>query len=107
MVGTIYTRECKFKLWKTINSYNDGDILNQEDFKTFYTILQSHPSVISKIGKGVKEFFVKENAFKKKALFIRRVDDTEIDFSWIKCVDTNPKNVEYRYACLDAIKDMI
>jgi hypothetical protein len=74
-------------------------------------LLNRHPERESKVGCGIREFFVTPNRLKPKAiqLNIRRVDSSEVDISWKRCISGRPMAQEARLkvAMRQAIVDQI
>lgn len=50
-------------------------------------LLERHPEAREKIGLGVAELFTGPDAYGGRCFFVRRVDGSETDFSFLQCVD--------------------
>lgn len=49
-------------------------------------LLERHPEASRKIGVGVSQVVVRVNAYKKRGFYLLRLDGSETDFSWTKCL---------------------
>ena len=75
------TREkLKSLIGKTIDS-------NHCDFIYLKDLLNRHRDPLNKIGAGIKAFRVTKDTLNKKgtAISVIRIDNTEVDFSWVRC----------------------
>lgn len=80
---------------KNFKQFVRGKILAFDGKDPFwFWLITLHPEFEEKSGVGIKEFFITANPFKKsvKQVNIRRVDGSEIDFSWLTCVDQKNKS---------------
>lgn len=53
-------------------------------------LLEKHCHCAEKIGEGIHYFFVRVNEFhgrKNRGFWIKRIDGSEIDFSWVECLN--------------------
>jgi hypothetical protein len=64
-------------------------IINKEhkQFIFFNNLIKNHPDYDNKIGVGINYFYIQPNPLNKKTyqIMIKRLDDSEIDFSWLYC----------------------
>ena len=78
---------------KLINDLGECIINNEhEHYKYFNDLLNNHDEIIEKIGVGIKYIFIKRNFIYGRYVLntmIKRIDDSEIDFSWFKCSQFN------------------
>lgn len=65
--------------------YEPGEPLSQVDHDFLFDILRLHPKADEKIGPGVRQFYTVQQQF-SKCFFVRRTDNSEIDFSFNKCL---------------------
>lgn len=86
--GKAYTKtEAAKTLSLILNSYDISDTLLGEHHMIVLDILQHHPRAIDKIGAGVENFFVRESpVWRGRCFGIKRIDGSEDDFSFKKCL---------------------
>jgi len=86
----------------------DKDHIN---FNFLNDLLKNHVDYTDKVGLGIEYFYVKRDAFNKKAFgsMIKRIDGTEMDFSWVACSKdlTAKTNNNLSHALRESIKDQI
>jgi hypothetical protein len=89
-------KECKDFVRNVIKELNIYEIinLNHKYFNLFMELVKRHPEKENKIGVGINYFTILLDGYKKKYLSIKRVDNTQCDISWIKCIDMNTYNFE-------------
>ena len=79
--ATEYFRGMLHRYWLDDERVNDADALSLD------ALLRWHPEAEEKRGVGVSYFFVQSSgAWSTPCFFIRRVDGTEIDFSFRWCL---------------------
>jgi hypothetical protein len=83
------------------------DYINSQDTEFLKYILKNHNDYEQKIGKGIKYFFTKTNHWNNKCFFIKRIDETETDFSFMKSINPPTKINEIKQACRQAISNDI
>ena len=67
--------------------YDEGNFLEKNDFDFIYDLLnEGHHDPDRKIGCGVAGIFVNSNDYKNRGFFIKRLDGSETDFSYVKCI---------------------
>ena len=104
-------KECTEQVRTKINKmYLDGELeVNRDNpnFNFIMDILNNHPSKIQKIGVGINSFLLTLNAMTKRgiAIFIKRLDDSEEDFSWLIC--TGAKKISIHSLQLEVMRDAI
>ena len=82
--------------------------LSGSDAEFAAALLEKHPHSADKIGCGVDHFLVRLNRFVGKAnrgLWIKRVDGTEIDFSWVECLTPSTHEQRVKNAMRAAVQD--
>lgn len=87
--------------------YSIGDVIYGEDRDTLLDLLSHHPKAQTKIGDGVTSIFVQRAEMGGKCFWLRRLDDTTTEFSYLKCITHPPPDRHYMEACRNAIKDQI
>lgn len=70
-------------------------------------MLARHPEAKKKIGPGVKAFRVTTSEFKNRCFEVIRVDGTETDFSYLKCVTEKTAWSEFTHALRESVKQQI
>ena len=81
-------KECENYTRTIINTLGCCQIKKENvQYEFFNDLIQNHPECDSKIGVGIDYFYIKPNPFVKKYFqtMIKRVDGSEIDFSWVYC----------------------
>lgn len=69
-----------------LNSYKPEELVSAEHAEFLLAALQRHPEATEKIGAGVRGFFVRRADYGTKCFWIRRVDGSEVRFSYKSCV---------------------
>ncbi len=88
--------------------YDDYQFLNKTDFNFIHDLLENgHHNPIKKIGCGISGFFVKKNMYNKRGFFIKRLDGSETDFSFVKCIHPKSSLQDLKSACRSAIREDI
>jgi len=90
-------------------------ISDETEHRTLFSLLQYHSEREDKVGAGVKHFFRRVNPHPIRAtigFWIKRIDDTEIDFSYINCLDGvsyrgDNRKREFTTACRRAVAPCI
>ena len=83
---------------------NNG-IVTEEDKLFLEELIKEHPHYVEKMGKGIKEFFIKKVWHQGKVMHILRTDGTITDFSYMKCVypHISSRIGRIKLACRNAI----
>ena len=81
----------KKHIQQLLSKYGYGDKIESNDFPFFLSLIEKHENSSEKIGAGIKELQVRvsQRDNKNKVIYIIRIDSSEIDISWRKCI-TNP-----------------
>ena len=88
--------------------YKNFQNISPEHFDFMMKILLNHQDAMEKIGCGVKNIFVAPSGmYGGHNFWIRRVDDTVIDFSYLKCFAKTTLKDDYLKACRLAIDPAI
>ena len=98
-----YIGELEFKTKKECENYtrniinNLGCCIINKDhtiFSFFNNLIQNHPECDDKIGVGIDYFYIQPNPLVKKyyQTMIKRLDGSEIDFSWVYCCQFKERN---------------
>jgi len=87
--------DLEFKTKKEVENYTrniinelNTCIINKDHiyFIFFNNLIKNHPKYDEKIGNGIDYFYIKTNQlFKNLEMMIKRLDGSEVDFSWIQC----------------------
>jgi hypothetical protein len=70
-------------------------------------ILNKHPHATFKVGCGIKKFYIKKNIYGNKSFYLKRLDNTETDFSFKECISPKSKKRKIKDACRTAIVDYV
>lgn len=89
---------CQLML-KGVEPINKEFLLNQ--------IFNNHPTWELKKGVGIEEVFIKPNIYKQNAFYLKRIDGTITDISYLRCLYPTTKKYEVILACRNAIKSEI
>ena len=113
-----YIGELEFKTKKDCENYTRNIINNlgcciinkdHVQFKFFSNLIQNHPDCDDKKGNGVDYFYIEPNKMVKKyyQTIIKRLDGSEIDFSWVYCCKFKERNISdnLSMSMRSAIKD--
>jgi hypothetical protein len=81
--------EAKQYVRNVIRSINENEVIKENPkFELIHDIIKCHRYYENKKGCGIKSFFITFNNLNKcKELNIRRIDDSEIDISYIVCAE--------------------
>lgn len=84
-----------------------GVELDAAEHSFLLALLGRHPNAAKKIGPGVRAFRVTASLYGNRCFEILRVDGTETDFSYLKCVTPKTTWSEFLHAMRRAIGDQI
>jgi hypothetical protein len=80
-------------------------------FDFFINLLKNHQDCEMKTGVGIDYFYIKPNLLLKKCYqtMIKRIDGSDIDFSWVHCCQFKERTPNYNLVCAlrSSIKDVI
>jgi len=90
-----------------LDKYNYGDSIKDDDaaFLKAAIALRGKDKLMEKAGVGVESIFIDRNRGGDKAFYIRRIDGSECDFSYIKCFARPSALSDFSAACRNAIKE--
>jgi len=112
-IGFTTKKEITEYIRSIVNKYKNGESLGTHDFNFMLEVLKEHPKADIKIGCGVKDLVINEtvNQYYKKTRFfiIIRNDDSQEDFSWVKCLGSNKNLARHNFliACRNTVVDQI
>ena len=69
-----------------LNNYALEERVTDEHHRFLLDALNNHPEAEEKTGTGVDHFFVRRADYETRCFWIRRVDGTEVRFSYKSCV---------------------
>ena len=70
-----------------LSRYSTSDCVSKEDSRYLTALLSQHPSASEKVGAGIVGFFVRKNPhYHQDEFWIDRIDGSQIDFSYLKCI---------------------
>jgi len=82
-------------------------ILSTKEFNFVHTILEHHPEFNKKEKCGIEDIFIKKTIYNNNGFFIRRLDGTITDFSYLKCINGSNKLQEIKSMFRSAIRPQI
>lgn len=97
------TEECRRILWH----HRPGDVLGARDAAFMALLIERHPEYEMKRGVGIDSFFIMPDTFGKQCFAIRRIDATEVDFSFSSCIKAKPANFDFLDASRRAVAGQI
>jgi hypothetical protein len=99
-----YKKDALLYFKTKLNSYDFGEILNNEDTEDVIALLLENETRKDKIGCGVKEIKIGKVQFGTKCFQIIRNDLTSENFSYIYCINGDLKPfTKFSHACRNAI----
>ena len=101
------TKKDALTYYKTIlNAYEFGEELNSNDFNDIMNLLETHPRVKEKIGKGIDKVKIAKVQYNTKSFELVRIDGSTEFFSYTKRINA-PKTsfTKFREACRQAIQN--
>ena len=90
-----------------INKYEAGEKLSVEDELFFSSLFTLHSEFEEKKGAGIDHIKVERDFHNNRSLYIHRVDGTEIDCSWVHCIQPASQKTVTSMAFRRAIKEII
>lgn len=79
--------------------------VSKEDKKFLLKLLENHPNYDLKLGCGILEIFIKKTCWNNNGFYIKRVDGTETDFSYLACLNPKSKLQNIKTACRSSIAE--
>jgi hypothetical protein len=81
--------------------------ISEPDATELRWLIERHPESRQKVGCGISHFLVRQNPlFPNKGFFVVRIDGTETDFSYPKCIDGPPSPMlEAKQALRAAVRE--
>lgn len=71
-------------------------------------LLVLHPRYAEKVGIGVQSISIKPNKYAKRTFILHRMDNSQEEFSYIKCVDGDHKPFdEFSRACRRSVEERL
>jgi hypothetical protein len=92
-----------------LHAYQPEHVLNETDYRFMLGVLDMHHSSDIKKGVGIQSIFVRENPTYKRnrGFWIKRIDGTVIDFSFIEFISPRNNKTRFNSACRNAIREDI
>ena len=90
-----------------INKYNFGETLHEEDQLFFSELFKLHSEYAEKMGSGMSHITVERDFKSNRNLYIHRVDGTEIDISWVHCVQPISEKTTILLAYRRAVRETV
>jgi len=82
-----------------------NNFISEEDRMFLLELIKNHPNYDLKVGCGISNFFIKKNQWNNNGFYIRRLNETETDFSYIQCLKPTTKLQDIKTACRSAIAE--
>ncbi len=100
---------CKDHVRALLACYQVGQTLSETDTAFMLALLEQHPDSASKIGCGVASFRLSTDTHWRKTQYARivRIDGSEEDFSWQKCIDGESQMKKVLGALRVAVSDQV
>ena len=93
-----------FKKEKCQEILNKG-FISVEDKPFLFELIKNHPDYDLKAGCGISDFFIKRTQWNNNGFYIKRLDGTETDFSYLVCLNPRTKLQKIKTACRSAIAE--
>lgn len=90
-----------------ISQYEAGERLSVEDEIFFASLFALHSEFEEKKGVGIDHIKVQRDFHNNRCLYIHRVDGTEIDCSWVYCIQPASQKTVISMAFRRAVKEII
>jgi hypothetical protein len=78
--------DVKLRIQQLVASYPLMSFIGPEDFALCSALFKHHPTYLQKAGDGISAIQIRIDEYGKRYLHIHRVDGTDEDISWIKCL---------------------
>jgi hypothetical protein len=95
------------KLKKMLHAAELGVELGEPEHSFLLEMLKRHPEHKKKVGPGVRAFRVTTSEYKNRCFEVIRVDGTETDFSYTKCVTEPTPLSEFTKALRKAVEKQL
>jgi hypothetical protein len=92
---------------RRINNYEANDRLNANDEMFFTSLFSLHSEFAEKKGAGINYIKVQRDFHDNRCLYICRIDGSEIDCSWVHCIQPAPQKTVVSMAFRRAVKQII
>lgn len=97
----------KAEIRRRIGQYEAGDILSVADQAFFEELFKLHDEYVEKVGVGIKHLQVERDFHRNRCLYIHRTDGSEIDISWVHCVQPASTKTVVSAAFRRAVKERV
>ena len=97
----------KDEIRRRIDQYEAGDILSAADQIFFEELFKLHDEYSEKVGTGIQHIQVVRDFHRNKCLYIHRKDGSEIDISWVHCVQPASTKTVVSTAFRRAVKERV
>lgn len=101
-------KEAQAYFREMIANYQVEDEIKDDDefFRDVGALIERHPERNQKVGRGIEAFIVRRDGNGNKMLWLRRMDGSETDFSYISCIrgEGNTLHGEFAEAARLAIR---
>lgn len=90
-----------------MNRYEAGERLSLKDEHFFVSLFSLHSQYEEKKGAGIDHVKVERDFHNNRCLYIHRVDDTNVDCSWVHCIRPASKKAVTSMAFRRAVKEIV
>lgn len=91
-----------------LNHYMIGQTISEETHINFLNKLFSlHPNWMKKKGCGIKSIYIDNDRYGHRCFYIRRIDNTYTDISYLSCINPPSKLNDIKKACRNAILPIV
>ena len=110
VIGDIQFRTqaaAKDEIRRRIGQYEAGDIVSVADQVFFEDLFKLHDEYSEKVGAGIKHIRIERDFHRNRCLYIHRADGSEIDISWVHCVQPASTKAVVSTAFRRAVKERV
>lgn len=108
ILGEIFSTKTSLenRIKEILYHYQLEEFLSERDFEFMFEILKLHPEFETKLGIGVKNFFIAQNPQYKNTrnFWILRLDNSTTDFSYKECLKETSHEKRFINACRYAVE---
>lgn len=110
VIGDIQFRTktaAKDEIRRRIGQYEAADILIVADQVFFEELFKLHDEYSEKVGVGIKHIQIERDFHRNRCLYIHRTDGSEIDISWVHCVQPASTKTVVSAAFRREVKELV
>lgn len=110
LAGEVFTtdKSVKDRVREILYAYRPGQRLNDADALFMGDLFTYHKSYRQKRGTGIDAIYVRKNApYNTMGFWLRRLDGTETDISFLECLKPSDRYKKFNRACRGAVAPFI